>query len=103
MKALTPKEILKEIENEYERNRQVSPAFDSNDEVVGAMRRRYLDFERAMFHGAATEQAEEAIKLAATALRFIQCRVEPYDLVEADKRMADVFRRRLDKQQRRKR
>jgi len=103
MKRETPEEIQQRqatfaaVETEMHQSTRVYRPFKSPHEALGIIREEYLEFEQALFHGSDSDTAEEAIQLAAMALKYLCQLVTPEDLKVAADRCRYKMQRRLER------
>ena len=66
-------DILDEVCVELKRANSIHPAtFNSSNEAAGVIREEYLELEAELFHGDPERAREEAIQLAAMAVKAVQ-------------------------------
>ena len=66
-------DILDEVCVELKRANSIHPAtFNSSNEAAGVIREEYLELERELVHGNPERAREEAIQLAAMAVKAVQ-------------------------------
>lgn len=63
--------IVGEVVAELYRASEKFPAFRSGHEGLAIIREEYLEFEKEVFWGSPERQREEAVQLAAMALRYL--------------------------------
>lgn len=63
---------LDEVQAELDRANSIHPAtFNSSNEAAGVVREEYLELEHELFHGNPERAREEAIQLAAMAVKTV--------------------------------
>jgi hypothetical protein len=65
--------IIQEIVNELKSANQKFPPFNSSHEGLAILREEYLETEQAIFHETSQRAREEAIQVAAMAVKLIRC------------------------------
>ena len=66
-----PKRALAAVDVELERAMQQFAPFASAHEGLAVIREEYLELERAVFHGSGVDAFDEAVQLAAMAVRYL--------------------------------
>ena len=66
-------DIFDEVFVELDRANSLHPVmFNSSNEAAGVVREEYLELEAELFHGSPDRAREEAIQLAAMAIKTVQ-------------------------------